>query len=85
MFGWGSWENLAGVGGLLIRTHYMKTMFSIIIIIIIFICNVYAFVMADLVLSNKDRLTDILLQISLFMFPSIQLLRIESLLTFLTV
>lgn len=63
----------------------MKTMFSIIIIIIIFICNVYAFVMADLVLSNKDRLTDILLQISLFMFPSIQLLRIESLLTFLTV
>lgn len=82
MCGWGSWEDLGGVEGLLIRTHYMKTVFSIIIIII---CDVYAFVMTDLGLGNRDRLTDILLQISLFIVASILLLIMESLLTFLTV
>lgn len=41
--------------------------------------------MTDQVLGNRDRLTDILLQISLFIFISILLLRIETLLTFLTV
>lgn len=41
--------------------------------------------MTDQVLGNRDKLTDILLQISLFIFISILLLRIETLLTFLTV